>query len=100
MIYDLDDNPLSTAALSVEAGESTSLTVKIDCEPGESLRADVVGDLLVEAKQEDQPSFTDIEAGPLNLAPWAGARERFVIRLTGGLVTEVTERAFRIKVGL
>jgi hypothetical protein len=100
MIYDLNDNPLSSGELTVESGEVKTLTVKIDCEPNQFLRAETVFDLAVEGKQQSESSYTDLEAAGLNLTTWQGARETFLIRLTAGTVTEITEHAFALKVGL
>jgi hypothetical protein len=100
MIYDLDDNPLSSGELTVESGEVKTLTVNIDCEPSQFLRAETVSDLTVEGKQQGESSYTNLETGGLDLTTWQGARDTFFIRLTAGAVTEITEHAFALKVGL
>lgn len=100
MIYDLDQNPLSAAALSIRSGEQKIISVLIDAENDNLLRSETVAELLVEAKHNDQLSWTNLETDGLDLSAWSGSRATFQIRLTAGTITEIEERVFTLSVSL
>lgn len=85
IIFDLDGNPLPAGFISVPVSGSKQLQVMIDCVTGLVLQMDAVPDITIEAKQEDQVTFTDLVAG-LALSTWNGSREIFDIKITAGAV--------------
>ena len=87
-MYDLDDNPLTNNAISVESGGVTNLQVKIDCRSGYVLRVkNPVEIVAVNAKHSSENIYTDLETDSIDLGGWNGSREVFDIRLTGGDVS-------------
>jgi hypothetical protein len=100
VIYDTEDNPLSSGDLSLGSEESRQITIKIDCGPGLILRAEAAADLSIQGRQADEVSSSDLVAGGLDLTSWQGSREIFIIDITAGEVLTIQERSFALTVGL
>lgn len=97
MIYDLDNNPIFSAALSVPSADSIVLQIRIDCMTGYEFYADTVANLAAEGQKEGDVSWTNIETTPIDLSPWNGTRQTFNVRLTAAAVTIETPLADRQK---
>lgn len=98
MIYDLNDNPISSYTMSVYSGAAPVLQLRADCKAGYSLSCDTVADLAVEARKLGDTPWINIETTPIDLAAYDGTRQTFEIRLTAAVVTAIKARNFRIRV--
>lgn len=98
MIFDTDGLPVYSAAVALGTGEQSTATVDVECRTGYSLRGTAVTGVTVEAKQEDAVSWTNIETTPIDLTPWAGTTERFLVRFTAGTVTSFDRVTFTLSV--
>lgn len=99
MIYDTDDNPIAGFNFPMTSGEVVVFQIRADCQVGLKLFSDVVGDLTVQGRPAGVGSYVDLEASNIPLAPYAGTRHNFDIKITAGTVTTLTRRGFSIKVG-
>lgn len=98
MIYDLDDNPLSSFTMSIESGSAPVLQLKLDCKTDYEFFADVVSAIAVDARKQGDLAWTNIETTPIDLSPYSGLREIFEVRLTADIVTAINRRSFALKV--
>lgn len=98
MIFDLNDNPITSADLSVAAAAAQIFTLKIECRAGYFLRSDTAVDLAVEARREGDTAWTNIETGEIDLSAWNGTRQIFEIRLTAANLTALDLKTFALKV--
>jgi len=98
MIYDLDDNPINSFALSIPSGDDPVLQIKIDCVTGYEFFSDAVSLLAVEARHQGDVSWTNIETTPIDLTSLNGLREIFEVRLTADVVAAIQRRAFSLRV--
>lgn len=96
MIRDADGNPVSSFSTSMTVSTSQTYTVLVDCETDYELSSDVVAGLTVEAKRTADASWTDIESTPIDLTPWAGTQQEFLVRVTAGATP--THTAFSLYV--
>ncbi len=100
MIYDLDNNPLSSSFLDIKSNQLQEISVRIDCAAPEVLRCDDIPELTVTGKHIDQTDWTDLETTGLDLSEWNGSRETFQIRLQAGEILTVDLVDFSISVGI
>jgi hypothetical protein len=98
MIYDLDDNPISSFSMSVGSGDDSVLQLKADCVAGYELRSDEVAGITVDARRQGDASWIAIETTPIDLSQWAGSRQIFEVRLTASSVAAVMRRRLGIRV--
>lgn len=98
MIFDLDDNPIFAFPLSVIAGQTQILPIRIECRTNYFLRSEAVSGLSVSARKTGDADWIDIEAAAIDLSAWNGTRQNFEIRLVADLTTG--RKIFNIKVSL
>jgi hypothetical protein len=98
MIYDTDDNPISSYSMSVSSGAAPVLQIRADCKTGYSLSCETVADLAVEARKLGDTVWINIETTPISLAAYDGTRQTFEIRMTAAVVTAIQTRNFKIRV--
>lgn len=98
MIYDLDNNPISSHTFSIPSGDDPILEIRIDCVDGYSLFSDAVGNIAVEARKSGDVGWTNIETTPIDLSADNGTRHTFEVRLTAAVVTAITRRSFSLRV--
>ncbi len=87
MLYDIDDNPLSSAFLTIPRNGVRFIQMKVDCRTGLSLLCEPVDNLLVEAKHSASGVYINLETASILLTPWANTRQTFDFRLTASNVT-------------
>ncbi len=97
MIRDNDDNPISAFTGAIAPSGVVTCTVKIDCEENRKLYADATSDFAVVARKLGDASWINIETTPIDLTPYAPAREQFEIRITAGSVSG--RNGFAVTVG-
>lgn len=98
MIYDLNDNPLQAAHLSVTENLSRSFEMRVECRSGYFLRAETVADLTVEARRSGSPTWTNLETSEIDLSAWLGTRQQFEVRLSAGASGALELRNFALRV--
>lgn len=98
MIYDTEDNPISSYTMSVYSGAAPVLQVRADCRAGYELSCETVADLAVEARKLGDTDWINIETTPIDLAEYEGTRQTFEIRLTAGVVSAILTKNFKIRV--
>jgi hypothetical protein len=99
MIYNSSAVPINNVALSLESGQNRIYTILIDCYSGHTLSAEIVGDVVIEARQGTAGAWTDIETTPISLTSYNGTRETFQFRVTSGTNTSHLVRSWRFRVG-
>lgn len=98
MIFDTEGLPVFSAAVGLGPNGQKTTTVDVECKTGYSLKGTAVSGVTVEAKQEDAVSWTNIETTPIDLTPWVGTTERFLIRFTAGAVSSFDRVTFTLTV--
>lgn len=98
MIYDLDNNPLSSFSMSIASGDDAVLQLQLDCLSGYEFFSLSVSNIAVEARKQGDVSWTNIETTPIDLSPYNGLREIFEVRLTADVVSAINRRSFALKV--
>lgn len=82
MIYDTDNNPITSTALTVAPNDEKEFSVLVDCKPGYVLTAATANpDVDVSARADPVDAWTDILAGSLDTEPFAPARKLFYFKL-------------------
>lgn len=98
MIY-IDAVQDDTMEASLYASSATvTQEIEIDCNDGHtfSLETGAVTGCAVRFKQEDEVSYTDIEAGAYDLSPFAGTRETFLIEFNPSAAANPQALKFRV----
>lgn len=87
MIYDTNENPLTSAHLAMFLAGSLTPRIRIECRANYFLRSESAAHLSVEARRVGDADWTDIETTPVDLTVWNATRQNFDIRLTsvGGM---------------
>ena len=87
-----------TMEASLYASSATvTQEIEIDCVDGHtfSLETGAVAGCVVEFKQDAEVSYTDIEATPYDLSPFAGTTETFQIRFNPSAAANLQALKFR-----
>lgn len=100
MIFDTAGLPIYSAAIGLGSDEVKTAQIDVDCRSGYRLKGTEVDGVTVEAKHEDGISWTDLETSTIDLTPWAGSRERFLIRFNAATVAEFDRPVFTLAVEL
>lgn len=97
MIFDADNNPIAGFNLPLGPGDVYSFQIRVDCRSHRTLMADTVADLAVEGRVAGIGSYINLESVGIDLAPYAGNRKTFDIKITAGVVTSLVQRQFKIR---
>lgn len=81
----------------IKSGSAVTIERTVRCYDGYGLSCEVVGDLAVELKHDDDVSFMNPETSTYDVSSFAGTDQTFQFRFTPGSVAAV--RAFRIVYG-
>lgn len=76
-------------------GSAIVKEVEIRCFDGYELTCEVIGNLTVEAKHDDDVGYTNIEVLPYDLSAFAGTDQPFQLRFTPGAVNGTYSFKFR-----
>lgn len=98
MIFDTEGLPIYSAAIGLGPNEQQTAEVDIDCLADYVLKGTAVSGVTIEAKHVDAVSWTSIETTTIDLTPWAGSRERFLVRFTTATVTSFDRPTFTLSV--
>ncbi len=85
MIFDLNDNPLSSGQISETLGTSQTITIRVECRANYFLRAQTIADFTIEGRKVGDSTWIDLETTGIALTPFAGTKQNFEIRLTGAI---------------
>lgn len=100
MIFDTEGLPIYSAAIGLGPNEQKTAEIDVDCKTGYVLKGTAVSGVTVEAKHEDAAGWTNIETTTISLTPWAGTRERFLVRFTTSTVATFDRPTFTLSVEL
>jgi hypothetical protein len=79
----------------IKSGSAVTIEREIRCYDGYELSCDVVGNITIEAKHDDDVSFTNVAFTPYDVSSLAGADETFQFRFTPGATAGVASFRFR-----
>lgn len=96
MIYDTDGLPVYSAAIALSPNTEETAEIDVRCTEGYRLAGTSVSGLTVTAKHEDAGGWTDIETTPIDLSPWAGSTERFLIKFAVGSIASYDRVSFTL----
>lgn len=99
-ILDLNNNPLTSVSVSLNANAVNVFSLKIECRTNYVLKATVVADLIVEARLLGSATWINIETAPIDLSAYNSTLQTFEFRLIADNVAVITERDFILSVEL
>ena len=99
MIYDIHGSPLYSVAMAIGPDDELTAEIKVACKEGNFLRGTVVPGVTVSAKHEGGGHWVNIETTPIDLTPWDGDTEKFLIRFATGAIPAFDRVSFSLTVG-
>jgi hypothetical protein len=99
MIYDADDNVLTSTALTVPPDDEREFTVKVDCVADYQITASADNaDVGVFCRADPLDAWTDILAGGLAIGSFAPSRKTFYFKITVDVGADPTSEIVTIRV--
>lgn len=96
MIYDINNNPLSSYLMNLAAFGVFQFFIRVNCRTGLYLRSEIVSDFVVEGRKQGDISWINLESTGIDLSADNGTRQTFEVRLTAESVSSRVTHSFKI----
>ncbi len=95
--FDRIGNEIERIRTQVPSGQTREYPIAVECHAGRQLSLGAVPNMTIEAKHAASPTWVNIGAAPIDLAPWDGTIQDFDIRITADPVSEDVRELFAIE---